>query len=66
MNDADTTFFGNGDCKSGLGHGIHGGRDYRQIQFDTAGKFCCQRGIARQDLREIRNQQDIIKGQGFF
>ena len=38
VDDADPAFLGHGNGKAGLGHGIHGGGNQRNIQGDIAGQ----------------------------
>ena len=42
VNDADAALLCNGNGQSRFGHGVHGGRDQRQVQCDIAGETGCE------------------------
>src|SRR6202007_687004 len=56
VDDADAAFLGDGDGETRLGDRVHGRREYRYIQPDTAGDAGGEIDLTRQDFRVGRNQ----------
>ena len=60
----DAAFLGQGDRELGLGHGVHRGRDQRDVQLDPARDASGEADIVRMHLRQARGQEDIVEGEG--
>jgi hypothetical protein len=66
VDDADAAFLRQRDGEAGLGHRVHGGRDERQVQSDLAGQLGREAGLAGQNGRIGRQQENIVEGQGLL
>ncbi len=65
VNDPDAAHLGHGDRHVALGDGVHGGRDQRNAEFDTGGQPGPGIGLAGQDPRFGRLQENIVECQAF-
>ncbi len=61
MDDAKTTFSGEGDCQFGLGHGIHGSRENRNFQIETGNKLGAEISFTGEDGTLARQQEHVVK-----
>ena len=52
--------------QSAFRHGIHGGREQRQVQGNVAGQPGSQANVAREDLRMCRDEKDVVESKGFL
>ena len=52
---------GHGNGQSRLGDGVHGRRDSGIFRWMRRVSLCSERGVARKDVGEGRNQQDVVK-----
>jgi len=66
VDDADATFLGHGNGQARFGHGIHRGRQQRDIERQIAGQFGLQGGVDRQDVRISRDEQHVIECECFL
>ena len=63
VHDADAAFLRHGDGQTRFGHGVHGGRDQGQVQLDVACEAGGEIGVLGQDLREGRDEQNVVKSE---
>ena len=63
MDDADTTFTGDGDGHLRLCHRIHSSRHKGYVQLDVARETGFQLYCLRQYLRISGNQQDVVESE---
>ena len=54
-----------GDRHLGLGHGVHGRGDDRDVERDFAGDARADVGVGRQQLGQSRLEQDVVEGERF-
>ena len=66
VDDADPAFLGQRNGETSFRHGIHGGRKQRQVQGNVSSKRSGQRGVAWKDLGIVRNEENVVKRQGFL
>jgi hypothetical protein len=66
VDDADPAFLRDGDREAMFGHGIHRGRNERQIEPDGARQPGREFHLHRQDLGASRHQQDVVEGERFL
>ena len=52
-----------GDGHVGLGDGVHGGGDERNVQGDGAGEAAAGRDLARMNGRIPRHEEDVVEGE---
>ena len=65
VDDANAARFRHGDGEPRLGHGVHCGRDDRQIQANRAGELGSDIRRAWHDRAEARTQQHVVERQSF-
>ncbi|MPN07108.1 hypothetical protein SDC9_154374 [bioreactor metagenome] len=65
VNDADTTFLGDGNGQSRLSHGVHGSGHERQVEGDIARKARGEGCVLGKDLGERWHQQHVVEGERF-
>ena len=65
MNEADASLLGQSDGEVRFRHGIHGGRDDRDVQSDLARKTGAGVSFRRQHIAEGRFEQDIVESEAF-
>ena len=63
VDDAEAAKLGHGDGHGGLGDGVHGGRDDRDVERDGAGQPGAGVGGGRQDLGVAGDQQHVVEGE---
>ena len=66
VDDAHAALLGQGDGQAGLGHGVHGRREQRNIEADLACQPGLQPDLARHDRRVGRYEEDVVEGQRLF
>ena len=65
VDDADAAGLRHGDRHVGFGHGVHGGRDNRDIERHVARDARPNVDIRRQDIRQSGLQQHVVEGVSF-
>ena len=63
---ADAAGLRHGDRHVGLGHGVHRGRDDRDVERDVAGDAAADIDLGRQHLGQARLEQHVVEGQRQF
>ena len=66
VDDADAALLRHRDCETGFGHGVHRGRQQRNVQRDIPGQFGSQGRVGREDVGVGRDEQHIIEGECFL
>ena len=61
----DTALTRQSDGQRGLRHGIHSGRDDRDIQHDISRETSLRRNLSRQHFGIGRNEQHVVESQAF-
>ena len=64
VDDPEASLLGHGDGQARLGHGVHRGRDERDVEADLAGQAGAQVHVARVHLGVGGHQQDVVERQG--
>ena len=65
VDDAEAAGLRHGDRHLGLGHGVHGRGDDRDIERDFASDPGADIGVGRQQLGQSRLEQDVVEGERF-
>jgi hypothetical protein len=65
VHDPDAALLGDRDRQGGLGHGVHRGRQERDVEVDPASQPGMRLHLAGQDRTRSRHQQDIVERQPF-
>ena len=65
VNDAQTALPGDGDGHAGVGHRVHGGGQYGNVQLDPGRQLHSQTHVLGHHLAALRYQQHIVKRQTF-
>ena len=65
VNDADAAGLRHGDRHVGFGHGVHGGREDRDIERNVARDARPNVHVRRQDIGQSGLQQHVIEGVSF-
>ena len=63
VDDAHAALLGHGDSHGGLGDGVHGGGDDRDVERDGAGEAGAGVGSGGQHLGVGRDQQHVVEGE---
>ena len=63
MDDAHAASLGHGDGQAGLGDGVHGRRQDRDVELDVAGDARPDIGFTRHDFGVARLKQDVVEGE---
>ena len=65
VDDAEAAGLRHGDRHLGLGHGVHGRGDDRDIERNLAGDAGADVGVGRQQLGQSGLEQDVVEGERF-
>jgi hypothetical protein len=66
VDDADATLLRHRDREAGFGHGVHRGRQQRNVQRDIPGQLGAQGRVGREDVGVGRDEQHVIEGECFL
>ena len=66
VDDTDTALLGHGDGQPALGDRVHGGGHQRDVQLYAPGQAGLEGDLCSDHLRVARQQQDIVKCEGFL
>jgi hypothetical protein len=66
VDNADAAFLRHRDCQTGFGHGVHRGREQRDVERDVAGQLGAKGGVGRKNIRVGRDEQHIIERECFL
>src|SRR5207342_1723096 len=66
MDDAETALARERDREARLGHGVHRGRDERDVQCDRRRQAGDSRDVVRQHARLRRDEEDVVEGEALL
>ena len=66
VHDAHPAFLGDGDGEAGFGYRVHCRRQQRNVQRNARGKAGLEADVAGNDSGVGREQQDVVKSEGFL
>jgi hypothetical protein len=66
VDDADATLLRHRDRQAGFGHGVHRGRQQRNVQRDIPGQLGAQGRVGREDVGVGRDEQHVIERECFL
>jgi hypothetical protein len=66
MDYADAPFPGHANGGTGLGYGIHGSADQRDVQLDIARNVGGKINLGGKNLRVSRTEKYVVKSQSFL
>ena len=65
MDHPEPALLRHGDGRPRLGDRVHGGAEERDVEPDATGQLGGDLGLARQEIRVCRHEQDVVEGEPF-